>query len=73
MKSVELFLAQDAPEVGLLVHQRFLPGGECYMLSDGADPEEYGGRRCKAHSSGSGAYQRQPICAVRYLTRHLPL
>lgn len=33
---------QDAPEVGLLVHQRLLLGGEHYVLSNGADPEEHG-------------------------------
>lgn len=34
--------AQDAPEVGRLFHQRRLPGGEHYMLSDDADPQEHG-------------------------------
>lgn len=46
MKEYKLFYgpvsAQDAPEVGLLVHQRLLLGGERYMLSNGDDPEEHG-------------------------------
>lgn len=33
---------QNTPEVGLLVHQCLLLGGERYMFSNGADPEEHG-------------------------------
>lgn len=51
----DLVSVQDTPEVGLPVHQRLFPGGERYMLSDGANPEEYGCQQCKTHSSGSRA------------------